>query len=280
MTVKTTVIRPGLLVSLKSTVSGGVSYSRVDLPAGSEDAVSNVSRWETTKVTADPDEHTRATKARSSAVKAIRKVCAETSFGLLCPESSEADLEAAVALARSIAADFNKDAAHSRVDVYVLTGRIASSDAEAARAIGREVADLITSMNKAIDDLDPKAIRAAANRARDMSAMLSPELSNKVGEAVDAARKAARTITQRVEKNGEDSAVVLAAIQRGNIEAARFAFLDLDDGEVVAAEPALPAIAVQRFAALDEDEDEAAPVVVPAAAPRATPETEEYDEVA
>jgi hypothetical protein len=267
--VKTSVIRPGILVALKSTVSGGVTYARRDLPADESDGKA-VARWETTRVIEDPDEHARATKARSKAVKEICGVCSRTSFGMLCPESSEADLDAAIARARTITASFNAAARFTRIEIYALKGRIASSDAEAARAIGQEVAAMIEGMNDAIDRLDPKAIRDAANRAREMSAMLSPELSTKVGTAIEAARKAARIIVKRVEDGGEPAAVVLADIQRGGIAAARMAFLDLDgDAPVVSAAPALPAVDVQRFAGLDVEDD--APVVVVPPAPPAAP---------
>lgn len=257
----TSVIRPGLLVALKSTVAGGVSYERKDLPADDlAEQGKDTARWETIRTIEDPEEHKRATIARSLAVKEIRKVCSLTSFGLLCPESMEAELDAAIARARSIVALHNEGAQHTKVNVFALKGRIASSDTEAARAIGQEIASLIEGMNSAIDRLDVAAIRDAATKAREMSAMLSPELSQRVGEAVDAARKAARTIVRRVEKEGEQAAVVLADIQRGAIEKARIAFLDLDDAApVVTSEPALPSVDVQRFAGLDVEED-AAPV--------------------
>lgn len=251
----TSVIRPGLLVALKSTVSGGVSYERKDLPVEGETA-KDTARWETIRTIEDPEEHKRASDARSLAVKEIRKVCSTTSFGLLCPESMEAELDAAVARARSIVALHNEGAKHTKVNVFALKGRIASSDTEAARAIGEEVSSLIEGMNDAIDRLDPAAIREAATKARQMSAMLSPELSQRVGEAVDAARRAARTIVKRVEKDGEQAAVVLADIQRGAIEKARIAFLDLGDDAPSPADAAavLPSIDVQRFAGLADDD--------------------------
>lgn len=257
----TAVIRPGLLVSLKSTVSGGVTYERRDLDAPTAEVGRDVAKWETTRLIEDPAEHERATKARSNAVTEIRKLCSATSFGLLCPETAEAELDAAVARAKLIASEHNATAVHTKVEVFVLKGRIAASDAEAARAIGQEVAALIEGMNGAIDRLDPKAIKDAADKAKKMSSMLSPELASKVGDAVTTARAAARTIVRRVEKGGEEAAIVLADIQRGNIARARIAFLDLDTPEAPAAVgPALPAVDVRRFADLTEDDDASEPV--------------------
>ncbi len=271
------VIRPGLLVAMKSTLTGGVEYERRDLPAeesASADgaAAAAVARWETTRVIRDVEEHNAATKARSKAVKEIRSLCAVTSFGLLCPEAREADLDAAVLRARAIVDAHNGAARHTKINVFVLKGRIASSDTEAARAIGQEVAGLIEGMDAAINNLDPEAIREIATKAREMSAMLSPEMAATVGEAVEAARKAARQIAKRIEKKSEDAAVVLADIQRGGIQKARIAFLDFNAAPPPPAGPALPAFAVGRFASLMTDEPadlavEPAPVVAAPPAP-------------
>ncbi len=252
----TTLIKPGIMVSLHSTVAGGVSYQRTTLdPDGNaalDAAGAAVSRWETTKVVDDPAEHQRAERARSTALKGIRRCCSRTSFGLLCPESNEADLDAAIKAARSITEDFNRTAIFTRLHVYTLKGRVASSDEEAARAIGEEVRALIASMNTSIDRLDIAGIRDAASKAKELSAVLAPEQAETVGAAIQAARKAARQIAQRVEKDGEVAAVVLADIQRGAIEKARIAFLDLDDAPAPAG-PQLPSVDVQRMGALDID---------------------------
>lgn len=250
----TTKIRPGLLVALKSRVTGGVHYARQDLLAPEVgDAAAAVARWETTRTIDDPAEHERAVKARGLALTAIRSICYATSFGLLCPESLEAELDAAVGRAGAIRDEFNRFATSTRVDVFVLKGRVASTDEEAARAIGDEVAEMLRSMEAGIDRLDPEAIRAAATKARELSAMLAPEQAERVADAIGAARKAARTIVARVQKGGEEAAEVLKSLSRGAIERARISFLDLDSDATPPAsdEAALPAIAPQRFADLD-----------------------------
>jgi hypothetical protein len=246
------------LVALKSSVQGGVQYCRVDLaPPPADQLGQHAERWETTKVTLNLVEHDRACRARSAALAEIRRVCSPTSFGLLCPEEKEAELDEAVKRARLIRDVFNEQAQYSRVDVFVLKGRIASTDEEAMRAIGEEVSGLIQSMSSAIDRLEPEAIREAAQRARQMQAMLTEDLSRKVGEAVEAARKAARQIVKRVEKDGEEAAVVLSDIQRGALEVARMAFLDLsDDPSTLVDAERLPAVDARRFAGMSDEEGE------------------------
>lgn len=261
-----TTIKPGLMVALRTSVTGGVRYERTDLPVDpaveSTDGKS-VLRWETERVIEDAAEFEAAQKARANAGSEIRRVCAATSFGLLCAAADEDKLNEAMARARAIVDAFNATAKYSVVTLHLLKGRIASTDEAAARAIGAEVTELIATMNASIDRLDPEAIRKAAAQALQLSAVLSDERQLAVGAAVDAARRAARMIVKRVQKEGELASVVLADIQRGAIEKARIAFLDTSDDAVVEGEP-MPVADMQRVASLDFDEIEA-PIELPTA---------------
>lgn len=249
------ILRPGFMVSLKTTVKGGVSYQRreLDTAAAAEMASegATVARWETTKIVEDPAEHERANKVRGEARSLITRHCVATAFGLLCPEVREAELQASVAQARALVAAHNEAATCTHVSVYVMSGKIAATDEENARAIGEEIRGLIADMSSAIDKLAPEKIREAAAKAAKISTMLAPAQSEKVGFAVAAARKAARDITRRIGQNAEPAAVVLADIQRGAIENARIAFLDLDEEGSVVAEDALPAVDLARIGSLD-----------------------------
>jgi hypothetical protein len=264
---KARTIKPGIIVALSTRIRGGVTYTRVDLERARETEAGTVrERWETTKVVEDPEELTRATKVRGTISTMIRRLCIDTAFGLICPESNELALDEAIKRARVLASEHNGTATCSQVGVYVLKGRIASTDEEAARAIGEEVRALIDAMSAGIDAMDPKAIRDAADRARKLGEVLDTEQSNAVSEAITQARKAARTIVSRVEKKAEESAVVLKSIQRGAIERARLAFLDFEP--VQASPEALPAVDVARLAGLDlESHDTDAPESAPESAP-------------
>jgi hypothetical protein len=246
------VIRPGLLISLKSTVVGGVSYQRIDLATDQPVADgAEVSRWETRRVIEDKAEHESAVKCRSRALAEIRKVCSATSFGLLCPSDQEGALDAAVVTARRLVDAHNDTAKHTRVGIYALKGHVASDDAEAARAITQEIAGLVVAMDAGIKEFDPSKIRDAANRARELSGMLNEEKQEKVSAAIAQARAAARTIVKRIEKEGETRETVLLDIQRGQIESARIAFLDMSGGDSDFVGEATPAVDGQRFADLD-----------------------------
>lgn len=249
---KTALIRPGILVSLKTVVSGGISYRKADLAldeldVAQQEAGVGVKRWQTTRTIVDEAEHERASKTRSAAATAVRSQCARTSFGLLCPAGREEKLDEALTQARAMADEHNASAKHTFVQVYVLKGRIASTDEEAARAIASEVQSMLDEMNAGIDKLDPSAIRQAAARARQMSAMLADDQGAKVNAAIEAARTAAREIVKRVEKGGEMAAVVLSELDRGAIQSARMALLDFDTAPAAPDSAPLPAVNVQRF---------------------------------
>ena len=249
------VIRPDLLVSVKSTVAGGVTYQREDLAALSAEEGTEVTEWKTKRIVEDKTEHTAAIKCRSAALAMIRKCCSATSFGLLCPADQEGALDAAVVAARKLVDEFNDKATHTRVSVYALKGRVASDDAEAARAITQEIGTLVTRMTAGITAFDPKAIREAADRARELSGMLSEEKQEKIAAAIAQARAATRTIVKRIEKEGEARETVLLDIQRGQIESARIAFLDMS-GDAGPGDSTMPAIDQQRFADLDVEPGE------------------------
>lgn len=262
----TMTIRPGLLVSLKTSLSGGVSYRRIDLDASAEDSgvqelktgedfdaalQASVARWETTRRIEDPDEHKRATVARGKASALIRAVCIRSAFGLLCPTIGEPELDAALVEAQKIVSEFNESARFSQIKIYVLKGRIADNDVEAAKAIASEVRDLLAQMRDGIAGADVEAIREAANRANKLGGMLGAEQAEQVDAAVSAARKAARALVKRVQKEGEQVEAVLAEISTSAIDKARFAFLDTDDAPSASNEPELPAVNLQRVAGLD-----------------------------
>ena len=224
----TTLIRPGLLVSLKTTVVGGVSYSKREIEAERADGAALVATWQTTRYIQDADEHAAAIVARGKARTAISRVCCSTSFGLLCPESSEPRLVEALEEARRIADEHNARATCTRLEVYAITGRVADSDERAAQAIGSEVRDLIAAMEAGVRAADPEAIREAASKARAIAGMLSDDTQKKVSAAISEVRSIARDIVRRVEKSGERAADVVDGLKLEALKAARFAVLDID----------------------------------------------------
>lgn len=237
---QSTTLRPGLLVSLKTAIHGNVTYSKRVIEdehlteAGQEQAT-----WETQRVISNPVEHERAKKARSKASALVRGVCAASAFGLLCPENKADDLAAAIGEARKVADEFNATAELSNISVYVITGRVAPDDVEAVKAINSEVRDLLSDMSQGVRDLDVKVIRDAANRARELGSMLSPDSEARVRIAIDSARDAARKIV----KAGETAAreIDMGAVRK--ITEMRTTFLDLDEiGEVQAPQAAGRAI--------------------------------------
>jgi hypothetical protein len=238
MTLSTSTLRPGFLVSLKTSCRGNVSYDKVDLE-NERTGVTSKAKWETTRTIADLAEFEAAKKAQTRASHSIRSVCTLSAFGLLCPESEGERLEQAIADARQIVDEFNSTAGLTRLHVYVIAGKIAQDDVEAIRAINSEVRELMEDMATGIKNLDVKVIRDAATKAKQLGNMLSPEAEARVRIAIDTARDAAKQIV----KAGESAAIEIDARAIRKITEARTAFLDMRE-EVAVSKPKARARAI------------------------------------
>lgn len=223
---KSTLLRPGLLVSLRTTIKGGVSYQKRTIEPEHAQGAGTVATWETTRQVQDADEHARAVVARGAARTAIIRTCIAGNW-LVCPAANEDKLRAGIEEACEIAAKHNETANCTCVEVYAIVASFASDDEQATRAIGSEVRDLIADMERAVRNADPEAIREAANRARTLSGMLGDGTQAKVSAAIAEVRRVARDIVSRVEKAGEVAADVVRDVKLEALAGARFAVLDM-----------------------------------------------------
>lgn len=246
---KTFTLRPGIMLGLKTSVRGGVSYKRVDL-----DAEEGAEKWETTKRVQDAAVHKAASKLRARCRQRIEQVCAKTSFALMCSNDNEAKLDVVLDDIRDKVREWNSTNPVTRVNIWCVKARIAESDEQAAKSIASDLTDLLDEMNRSITDLDPDAIRTAAKQARAMLSILSEQKQALANQAIEAARDAASAIAKRVIKKGEDAAAVLQSLDTQAISAARVAFLDIEEAEAAATDVApLPQLVTQRVADVSEE---------------------------
>lgn len=221
----TSTLRPGLLVSLKTSIQGNVRYSTLTLEGDHiTETGERKARWETERTVTDPVEHEAAIRARSLARSRIQCVCANSAFGLLCPESKADELAEAVTQARAIVDAFNGTAGVTRLSFNIIAGKILPDDVEAIRAINSEMSDLLASMAEGLSNLDVSKVRDAANKAKSVGAMLTPAAQEAVQAAIDVARKTARQIVSAGE---EGTAEIDRAAIRKVLEA-RTGFLDVE----------------------------------------------------
>jgi hypothetical protein len=226
-------LRPGLLVSMQTSIKGNTHYRTEEIEREHADGNGMRARWETTKTIADKQEHEDAIKQRTKIRGLILSVCSQSAFGLLCPNDKESELREAISLARKLTDEFNATAQVSRMSVNVIFGRIAQDDVEAVRAISGEIRSLMEDMQDGVKSLDVKAIRGAANKATEVGKMLTPEANSRMAVAIDAARTAARKIA----KAGEAGAKEIDRATIRKIDMARTAFLDIDIDDPVYVEP-------------------------------------------
>jgi hypothetical protein len=234
-------LRPGLLVALNTSIKGNISYGTREIEGTHlNENGEQVARWETTRIIMDPEEHEQAWKVRIKARSLIKKVCAQSAFGLLCPEDRADELVAAIAEAREIVEEFNAQAMLTRLSVNVIFGRIAQDDVEAVRAISGELRDLIEDMQTGLTNLDVKRVRDAASKAKQVGEMLSPDARERLEEAIAVARKSARQIA----KAGAEVAIEIDKVAIEEIDKARVSFLDIEENLPEIATPAMDARAM------------------------------------
>lgn len=243
----TQVLVPGILVALKTGVNGGVEYRHAEIE---EDEEGRVKRWETTRFMEDPAERKAAGELAGKAGWLIARLCVRTSFGMLCRNDREAELDAAVVEARRLATEFNARARHSFVNVSAIKGRIADNDEEATRAILNEVTDLLARMDRGLAEADIGLIRDAASRAGRLSGMMTEDSGTQISAAVKAARQAARAIVKRGEDLSNQIANDVVEAEKASFAKARFSFLE----EAATVIEALPSVNLQRGASLEFEE--------------------------
>jgi hypothetical protein len=216
------VMRPTLLVSLSTEVTGGVHYQRRDLdercakdgknamgsPATckrlkghegkcdfSEMTTEEITKWETTKIVADKAEHERATKARNKARSLVTALTVWSNFGQLCPTEREAELNAAYAQARAVVDEFNAGSMHTTVGVYMMTAEI-PDNTQNIQSLSSDLVKMIDQMMGGVNSGDEEMIREAANKLTALTEVLGDEAKSVAARAIEDARSAARAIVK------------------------------------------------------------------------------------
>lgn len=227
----TTTLRPGLLVNVNTSIKGNTRYKKQTIEAEHviETGEAKAS-WNTEKTVKDPTEQERASQVRGKCRSLLSACCADSAFGLLCPTDKASQLESATLEAARLVEEFNATAMVTRIKLYIMTGTIAQDDADAVRKISGELRELLDDMQQGVKNLDAVAIREAADRAKSVGKILSPEAQARIADAIAAARSAARTIV----KAGESAAGEVDRLALERIAKARTAF-DLGDEAPVAA---------------------------------------------
>jgi hypothetical protein len=208
-----------LLVALKTSVQGSISYERNVL-----EQTEKLLHTETKRRMANPKEHAEAIRIRARVRSLVRSVCATTAFGFFCLLDKQGELDGVVAQAEALVEAFNEKATHTSIWFGIMRGKVLANDLEAVRGINNEVRELLNQMSIGIKSSDAEEIRDAADRAKQVASVLATEAQQLVEEAIEAARKAASGISKAQRKNEEiDPAATKAALQT-----IKKSFLDFD----------------------------------------------------
>lgn len=268
-------IRPGILVTLSTSIEGGIQYERIDLKAERADDGALIEEWETQKTTEDPEEYEEAVKVRQKVRSLVKSCCVWTPFGMICPHDEVANLDRAFREAAERVEAFNADAQTCRVVYRSLRGEIAEDQVESIQSIREHVGALVSEMQSALRDGDVASIRDCASQATQMGRLLEQDSDARglLGRAVKAARSAAREIVRKVEKQGDSLVSVLNEANLSAVSQARFVFLEADALERPVSpkldateyddnsdeQDVIPAVNAGRYAGLSADAEPAEP---------------------
>jgi hypothetical protein len=224
------VIIAGLALDLTIRVTGGIEYKRRTL--GSKmDGEAKIEEWETEKITRNPEEHAQAIKVRADARNMITRLCSRTPLGdlLMVPQEKEVDIRIALETAQAKITAHNGKATHHFVVMGCVPSRLVPDDRWTLRSISGEILATLVMMESGIGGANVERIRDAADSASKILPMLTPQASLVITGAIEDARRAAREITRRIVKAGEDPIDVIPEIQDrcAGIDAAKLTFSDL-----------------------------------------------------
>lgn len=228
-------IKPGLLVSVKTRQHGGVSYTKRDIEAPRvTESGAQVSRWETDKFVYDPDETERAQQVANRARYLVTRHCVKTEMQqLLCPNDRRDELRAAIVEARELVSEFNDGASFTEIQIDVWVGEIVDNGVDAAQQIFASQQAFMTEMIDGLRELDPKKVRAAINKSRDLGQMMSGQANMMIVEAT----RVAEAARQRIIAAGEKAIVALDLEAIAKIGSVRNSFLDFNYVEEPASAP-------------------------------------------
>lgn len=247
-------VRPGLLVSMRTSIKGGVSYRREDLVDEIEGEGTRT-EWKTEKKVENADEYTRARRLRARVVTLIGGACVKTAFTYICPLENEALLDERIAEAQAACDAFNEEAVHSQVTFDLMRGRYMEDTKETVQAVRREIHELLEELNSALKAGEVQSIRDVAARATQMGRLLEEgtEARSALERAVKESRRVAGQLVKRIKEGADAVAEVLAGANVSLIATARHTFDEDETGEIVDDAPGMPAVALEQFEDLGQD---------------------------
>ena len=247
-TTETALLKPGRMVSLRSTVRGGVEYDREDLPTACDCALADgpraevrgpdhatscpmgegeaVKAWKTVRRIKDPVEWKRAKAVRGRAVAKVWHACVFTEFGLVLPDDRRAKFEEILTEQRQLVHEHNKTTQHTHVTLRVLRSRL-ERDEETETSLAAEVDEVVEDMEACAAASDVDGARKTALKAQKLTAIFSSDVAARVMEKVKAARdaataaaKAARDAAKpKVDDEEEEAAKEAKAVKKAAKEA-------------------------------------------------------------
>jgi len=193
----------------------------------------------TTRTITAVDEYKAMDALRARMRNRVKANCVDTIIGWLSPRENRADLRKTIVQVEAEIIEVNAGATFYKVSPGVVVASIETDADVAAATVTETLRDAMDGLREAFARGDIEGMRAIAAGLKGFDALVNDEAADKVREAIDEARKIARTVVRETEKKGRALEEVLAELSTDAIDAARFMLIaregavKADDGEAL-----------------------------------------------
>jgi uncharacterized protein YoxC len=254
-------MKPGILIGEECKLYGGIRYTRKELDLITE-ALSLTRTYETEVIIENVEERKEGDKVRSWARQHLRKICAQTLVGLVCPQENDHKLETTIKEIQEAVDSFNHNSRTCNIRARYVQFRIEEDNKEMISVLTEQVASIISRVLETLDKDDQRLLfstnkkylhgfsvrdilnledksqkdaiiaRAKAEKIREalkeikhFDKLMPKNASDSIQEFVTSSRKIARDLCNRVEKQHKDIEKVLSEVNTSGIKKVRAYFV-------------------------------------------------------
>jgi len=220
-----------VLVVHKVKLHGGISYKHEDREENVDENQRETTTYQGVKTVNNVVERNEGMKLRNQLVNSMRKLCAKTPIGLVCPKHKLCDIDEEDAKQAQIIADFNDRAKHSWIDYCTVTFNITSKDERALRAISESIVDSLKLLELALSETDPAKIREIIKTMEGFEKIVKGNASDALAELYVSTKAQARRIAKVLKKTNGDVEKAREVIDLSQINLVRFKLCEFDNDE-------------------------------------------------
>jgi hypothetical protein len=229
-TLKALTLPPSFIVVVEVSVLGEVMYKLLNEEDSSKqtDGYTVEEKIKTTKKTiVNREEYVEAEALAGQLRVSLRRLGRTLHAGvLIIPRAEEKALDETITEVKERALKFNEKSRNHQIKTAILKAALTDSVDEAAKEIVWNIQELMSEMQKAIDECNIDRIRDVAGQAKKIIPILPEKESNLLASAITAARSVASTIKKELGNKASQIALIRRELDTSAIDMARAAFLE------------------------------------------------------